>query len=369
MIYVTRPHLPPIEEYKKLLDEIWESKQLTNMGPMHQRLQRDLKEYLHTKNIELFTNGHMALEMTLQAFDLKGEVITTPFTFASTTHAIVRNRLTPVFADIKENDYTLDPAKIEERITEKTSAIVPVHVYGNMADVTAIEKIAKKHNLKVIYDAAHAFGTSYNGEGVANFGDASIFSFHATKLYHSIEGGAVSFKEEKIGERLYDLKNFGIHGAEIVEAVGANAKMHEMSAAMGIINLRYVDQEIENRKKAAEKYREILSGINGISMREKQEGVKPNYAYFPIFIDEKIFGVSRDVVADELAKAEIFARKYFYPLTSSFDAYKGRFDPNETPIALRLSKQVLTLPLYGSLPIEDAERIAHIVKKCNAMRR
>lgn len=364
MIYVTRPKLPPIEEYKKMLDEIWESRQLTNMGPMHKKLQNGLKKYLQTENIELFTNGHMALEMTLQAFDLEGEVITTPFTFASTTHAIVRNRLTPVFADIKEDDYTLDPAKIEECITDKTTAIVPVHVYGNLADVEAIEKIAKKRNLKVIYDAAHAFGVTYQGKGVASFGDASIFSFHATKLYHSIEGGAASFKDDKIGRILYNLKNFGIRDEETVEAVGANAKMHEMSAAMGLLNLKYVTDEIEARKKITEKYNEILLGIKGLSVRQKQEGVNSNYAYFPIFINEKEFGVSRDVVAEELLKEGVVARKYFYPLTSSFEAYKGLYNPKDTPIALKLSREVLTLPLYGDLPLEEVKRIATIVKKC-----
>lgn len=364
MIYVTRPKLPPIEEYKKMIDEIWESRQLTNMGPMHKRFSEELKRYLRTEDIELFTNGHMALELTLQAFKLKGEVITTPFTFASTAHAIVRNGLTPVFADIKEDDYTLDPASIEAHITEKTAAIVPVHVYGNLADVEAIEKIAKKHNLKVIYDAAHAFGVTYKGKGVANFGDASIFSFHATKLYHSVEGGAASFKDKKIGERLYNLKNFGIQGPEIVEAVGANAKMHEFSAAMGILNLKYVEEEIEARRIITEKYEEILSNIQGLRVRSKQEGVVANYAYFPIFIDEDEFGVSRDIVAEELLKHNVAARKYFYPLTSSFDAYAGKFNPNDTPVALKLSKQVLALPLYGDLPLNDVERIATIVRRC-----
>lgn len=248
-ILVTRSSMPELEEYVEEIRDIWKTHWLTNMGEKHRRLQRELKDYLKVENVELLTNGHMALEMAIQAMNLQGEVITTPFTFASTTHAIVRNGLTPVFCDIDPQNFTLDVSKIEALITDKTCAIVPVHVYGNMCDVEAIEEIAKKYGLKVIYDAAHAFGVTYKGKGAGSFGDASCFSFHATKVFNTIEGGAVCFKDKELGRRLYNLKNFGIRDEETVESVGANAKMNEFQAAMGLCNLRHVDEEIGKRKK------------------------------------------------------------------------------------------------------------------------
>jgi len=351
--------MPYFDEYCEEIKDIWDSRWLTNMGPKHKKLQDDLIEYLGVDKIDLFCNGHMALEMAIQAMGLTGEVITTPFTFASTTHAIVRNGLTPVFCDVEPDTYTIDVSKIEALITDKTSAIIPVHVYGNVCNVEEIERIAKKHNLKVIYDAAHAFGVKYKGRGIGSFGDASMFSFHATKVFHSIEGGAICFSDEAFGEKLYKLKNFGIASQESVEFVGGNAKMNEFSAAMGICNLRHIDEEIAKRKAAVERYRERLSEINGITLCPNQENVQQNYAYFPVLFDKDVFGLSRDEVMDNLAKAGIGARKYFYPLTNTFDCYD--FDATKTPIALEISKKVLTLPLYADLTVEDVDRICDVI--------
>ena len=260
-INVTRSSMPPFEEYTEEIKDIWQSHWLTNMGVKHQKLQAELKEYLGVENIELLTNGHMALELSLQALNLQGEVITTPFTFASTTHAIVRNGLKPVFCDINPVDFTIDVNKIEALITDKTCAIMPVHVYGNICDVETIEKIAQKYELKVIYDAAHAFGVKYKGKGAGCFGDVSCFSFHATKVFNTIEGGAACFKDKDFGLDLYRLKNFGIRGPEKVDAVGANAKMNEFCAAMGLCNLKHIDEEIAKRKVVVDRYREILGDV------------------------------------------------------------------------------------------------------------
>lgn len=360
-ILVTRSSMPSFEEYINEIKEIWDTRWLTNMGVKHKQLEKELKGYLDVDKIDLFTNGHMALELTLQAMNLSGEVITTPFTFASTTHAIVRNGLKPVFCDIDPDTYTIDTSKLESLITDRTSAIVPVHVYGNICDIDEIDRIARKYGLKVIYDAAHAFGETYNGKGVGNFGDAAMFSFHATKVFHTIEGGCVCFKDEQLGRNLYELKNFGIHGPEEVSAVGANAKMNEFCAAMGICNLRHLDGEIEKRRKVTERYRERLEGREGIRLNTVRPGVKSNYAYFPVIFDEKVFGKSREEVFEALAKEGIGARKYFYPLTNTFSAFHGAYDPGDTPAALHISKRVLTLPLYADLSIEDVDRICDII--------
>ena len=360
-ILVTQSSMPSFEEYIEEIKDIWQTHWLTNMGSKHKRLQEQLKDYLCVENIDFFTNGHMALELTIQAMKLKGEVITTPFTFASTTHAIVRNGLEPVFCDINPNDFTIDVTKIESMITEKTSAIVPVHVYGNVCDVESIQKIADKYNLKVIYDAAHTFGEKYRDQGIGTFGDASCFSFHATKVFNTIEGGAVCFKDKELGQSLYDLKNFGIHGPETVSGIGANAKMNEFCAAMGLCNLMQIDDEIAKRKKIVERYREHLDGIKGIQLSPIQADVVSNYAYFPIIIDEEVFGKSRDEVSDRLAQNGIFSRKYFYPITNSFDCYKGIFNPNDTPIALEISKKVLTLPLYADLEMDVIDDICKLL--------
>ena len=361
MINVTRSSMPEFEEYCEEIKELWDSCWLTNMGAKHKQFEADLKKYLHTENVCLYCNGHLALENIIAAMELTGEVITTPFTFASTTHAIVRNGLTPVFCDINPDTYTIDVDKIESLITDKTSAIVPVHVYGNICDVEAIQAIADKYNLKVIYDAAHAFGVEYNDENVANFGDASMFSFHATKVFHSIEGGMVSFKNPNLYQIMNDRKNFGIRGPESVVYVGGNAKMNEFSAAMGICNLRHLDDEIAKRKAVVEKYRERLENVDGIRLCPIQENTKPNYAYFPVVFDG--YKYTRDEVCDRLKEYDIIARKYFYPLTNSFECYKGKFDVNDTPIALDVSKKVVTLPLYADLSLDDVDRICDVILK------
>ena len=356
--------MPPFEEYVNEIKDIWESHWLTNMGPKHNMLEMRLKDYLSVDNISLFTNGHNALELCLQAMNLNGEVITTPFTFASTTHAIVRNGLSPVFCDINPIDYTIDVSKIESLITDKTSAIVPVHVYGHVCNIEEIDRIAKKYGLKVIYDAAHVFGVRYRGRGIGSYGDASMFSFHATKVYHTIEGGAVCYHDEELGRELYKLRDFGIKDAETIDGIGSNAKMNEFVAAMGLCTLRHVDEEISKRKKVVECYRENLKGIEGIQLPPIQDDVVPNYAYFPIVIDEKTFGATRNDVFSRLAENNIHARKYFYPLTNAFDAYHGVYDVNNTPVALHISKRVLTIPLYADLELCEVERISFIIKNC-----
>lgn len=363
-ILVTQATLPDYSEFIEEIRDMWDSHWITNMGPKHKRLQSELKEYLGVENIELFTNGHMALELALQALNLQGEVITTPFTFASTTHAIVRNGLDPVFCDIDPVTYTIDTEKIESLITDRTCAIMPVHVYGNMCDVDAIERIAHKYELKVVYDAAHTFGEKYNGVGVGCFGDVSCFSFHATKVFNSIEGGAACFKDKKYGESLYDLKNFGIHGPEEVSAVGANAKMNEFCAAMGICNLRHVDDNIKKRREVAERYDMRLSGVDGLLLNQRQKNVEYNYAYYPVVFEEKEFGMSREEVYDELARHDVFARKYFYPLTNTFSAFNGKYSVDETPVAQHISKRVLTLPMYADLDLKDVDRICDIILNC-----
>lgn len=360
-ILVTKSSLPPMEEYVNEIRDIWDTHWLTNMGEKHIRLQEELVKYLEVENVDLLTNGHMALELTMQAMNLHGEVITTPFTFASTTHAIVRNKLEPVFCDINEDDFTMDVSKIESLITDKTSAIVPVHVYGNVCNMEEIDRISRKYGLKVIYDAAHSFGESYKGKGIGNFGDASCFSFHATKVFNTIEGGAVCFKDVDFGRELYRLKNFGIRDPETVDGIGANAKMNEFCAAMGLCNLKHIDTEILKRKKVVECYRERLDGIEGIRLNLVQKDVEPNYAYFPIVIDEKVFGFSRNEVFERLEENNIGARKYFYPLTNTFDCFHGKYNANLTPVALHISKRILTLPLYAELSLNDVNRICDII--------
>jgi len=365
-IYVTRSSLPSLEEYINEIGSIWDNHWLTNMGEKHNQLQKKLVDYLGVDCLELLVNGHMALEMSLQALNLQGEVITTPFTFASTTHSIIRNGLKPVFCDINPNTFTIDVEKIETLITDKTCAIMPIHVYGNICDVDEIQRIANKYELKVIYDAAHAFGEKYNGIGIGNFGDASCFSFHATKVFNTIEGGAVSFKDLAFGERIYDLKNFGIHGPEEVSAVGANAKMNEFCAAMGLCNLRHIDTEIEKRKTVYYRYRQNLENVEGIYLNVIQNRVETNYAYFPVVFDEKVFGSSRQEIMDKLQKEGIFARKYFYPLTNEFSAFHGAYNVDETPVARYISKRVLTLPIYADLELKYVDKICAIIRDSKA---
>lgn len=363
-ILVTRSSMPDFEEYINEIKEVWDSRWLTNNGIKNRQLREELIKYLDVENLETIVNGHMALEIALQVLNLPrgGEVITTPFTFVSTTHSIVRSGLVPVFCDINPYDYTIDVDKIEALITDKTCAILPVHVYGNICNIEAIEEIAKKHNLKVIFDAAHTFGEKYNGKGIGNFGDISIFSFHATKVYHSIEGGAICFKDKSLQEKIEEIRDFGIHDEESIPYIGPNGKMNEFCAAMGICNLRHIDEEIKKRKAIVECYIKELGDIKGIKICKKKENVESNYAYFPVvFTDE--YKKNRDQIFDELASENIGARKYFYPITNAILAYSKKYDANDTPIALEISKKVLTLPLFADLSLDDVKRICSIIKR------
>lgn len=364
-ILVTRSSMPTFEEYCEEIKGLWDSHWLTNMGTKHKEFQDRLERYFGIPHVTLYTNGHLALENAIAALNLPkgGEVITTPFTFASTTHAIVRNGLVPVFCDVNEQDYTIDVNKIESLITDLTVAIVPVHVYGNLCDVEAIDKIAKRYGLKVIYDAAHAFAVKYKDVSSACFGDMSMFSFHATKVFNTIEGGCVCFNDDHLVQLLNDQKNFGIHGAEEVAYVGGNAKMSEFQAAMGICNLRHLDEEISKRKKIVEYYRQRLSGIDGIKLSKIQKDVESNYAYLPVKFDG--YKYTRNEIFSMLAEKGIIARKYFYPLTNSFECYRNypTAGVEKTPIAQHMALRVLTLPLYADLCISDVERICNIILK------
>lgn len=366
-IFVTRSSMPDYQEYCDEIKDLWDSRFLTNCGPKHQKFEKLLEEKFDIPCVQLYTNGHLALEHYLQAcnFPEGSEIITTPFTFVSTTNAIIRSGMKPVFCDIALPQYTMDPEKIEELITDKTVAILPVHVYGNICDVDAIQEIADRHNLKVIYDAAHAFNVEYNGKSIVHYGDASMFSFHATKVFNTIEGGALCFKDESMDTLLAQLRGFGITGPDTIGYAGGNAKMNEFQAAMGLCNLRHLDDNIADRKKAVERYRENLKDIPGIILCPVQENVVSNYAYFPVVFDGyKNGSVNRDTVAAKLAENDIFARKYFYPLTNDSDycsEYKNS-GADSTPIAKHISENVLTLPLYSELTIADVDRICEIIK-------
>ena len=362
-ILVTRSSMPSFEEYCEEIKGLWDSHWLTNMGVKHKQLQKILEEYFNIPHVALYTNGHLALENAIAALNLpkEGEVITTPFTFASTTHAIVRNGLVPVFCDVKEDDYTIDVSKIENLITDQTVAIVPVHVYGNMCDVEGIDRIAKKYGLKVIYDAAHAFAVKYKGVSSACFGDVSMFSFHATKVFNTIEGGCVCFKNDAWVLLLNDMKNFGIHGLESVDFIGGNANMNDFQAAMCICNLRLLDEEIAKRKKVVEHYRSRLEGVEGIKLSSIQKDVESNYAYFPVVFDG--YKCTRNEVFEKLAEVGIGARKYYYPLTISFECFRNNptAGTEKTPVAQHIALRVLTLPLYADLSIEDVDRICDVI--------
>ena len=361
IINVTKSSMPLFEEYANMIKPLWDSRWLTNCGEMHNLLEVNLEKYLDVKNVVLMNNGHMALYNAIKSLNLTGEVITTPFTFVSTTNAIVQNGLIPVFCDVDPETCTINPKEIEKLITNKTSAIVAVHVYGNVCDVEAIEKIAKKYNLKVIYDAAHAFGVKYKGKAIANFGDVSMMSFHSTKVFHTIEGGAVLFNDNNLKAKMNSLRNFGFVSKEEVNDEGMNCKMNEFQAAMGLCNLKYIDVEIEKRKKIVERYQKNLEGVKGVKYWKKQDDVISNYIYFPVFINEKEYGINRDKLAILLEQNDIVARKYFYPITSNFKCYKNY--KTNTPIAEELSKKVLTLPLYSDLSLDNVDRICDIIIK------
>lgn len=371
-ILVTRSSMPPLGEYVDEIAPLWESHWLTNMGAEHRKLEAMLRERLRVENLALFTNGHSALECVLESLGLPkgGEVITTPFTFASTAHAIVRKGLVPVFADVREGDLTLDPEAVEAAITPRTCAIVPVHVYGNLCDVDVMADIADRHGLAVVYDAAHAFGVERRNpetgewDSSASFGDASMFSFHATKVFNTIEGGCVCYRDPALGEALGRWRNFGIAGPEDVELVGGNAKMNEFCAAMGVCNLRHLDEEVAKRRIVAERYWELLDGVPGVREIRPSGVVRHNYAYLPVLFDPEAFGATRDDVFGALAAEGIGARKYFYPLVNDFACYRSVYSSERTPVAKRAAERVLTLPMYADLSLSDVDRICEIVRGC-----
>lgn len=365
-IYITRPLLAPLKQIRKKIKEIWKSKWLTNMGIQHQKLESRLLKYLDVQNLTLFCNGTLALEIACRALELKGEVITTPFTFPATVNSLFINRLKPIFCDIKINDFTINSDEITELITPNTSAIMPVHVFGNPCDIEKIAKIARNNNLHVIYDAAHCFGVEYKGKGIGNFGDISMFSFHATKIFHTLEGGALTYNNSELKDTFYLLKNFGINKKNIEEIIlpGTNAKLNELQAAIGLINLSLIKTEIEKRKYLSSIYRENLKEVEGIKLVNEKKDVKYNYQYFPILIDESQFKFNRDHVFEYLKKFNIFSRKYFYPLCTDYQFLKA-YIPSNIPNAEKISNQILCLPLYGELTPKDVKQICDVLKSIN----
>ena len=364
-INVTQPFLPPLEEFNVYLQQIWKNKHITNNGPFHQKLEQELCEYLGIKHISLFCNGTIALLVAIKALELTGEVITTPYSFVATAHSIKWNGLTPIFVDIDGSTCNMNPDRIENAITNKTSAILPVHVYGDPCDTVEIQRIAKNNNLKVIYDAAHAFGVEQNGNSILNEGDLSILSFHATKVFNTFEGGAIISHTENMKKKIDDLKNFGFQDQVTVKGIGINGKMGEAQAALGLLQLKYIDQNIEKRKRITKIYREGLKNVDGISFLDDMEGVKHNYAYFPVFINKQKYGKSRNEIYEELKKHHIFGRRYFYPLISQFDEYKhlSSANVNKLPNAVIKSEEVICLPIYPDLDFRDVEKVIEVISK------
>ncbi|PKP44986.1 MAG: aminotransferase [Bacteroidetes bacterium HGW-Bacteroidetes-12] len=364
-IYVTQPFLPDLKEFIPYLEQIWKNKILTNNGPFHQQLEDELCKYLGVKYISLFSNGTLALITALQALKITGEVITTPFSFVATTHALWWNNIKPVFVDIEPNTFTLDPDKIEAAITPSTTAILPVHVYGNPCYVDEIEKIAKKHSLKVIYDAAHTFGAQLKGHSLCSFGDLSILSFHATKVFNTFEGGAIVCHNQKMKHHIDNLKNFGFRGETVVEEPGINAKMNEVQAAMGLLQLKHVDCVIDRRKWVTTEYRKRLKNIKGITFLEEIKDVNHCYSYFPILVDSHKYGITRDELYQKLMNKNIFSRRYFFPLISQFPSYKHleSAQAENLPIAEKVANEVLCLPIYSEMKVGELERIVEILVK------
>lgn len=365
LITVTAPLLPDLEEFNELLKQIWASKWITNNGDFHKQLEKELAAYLKVPYVSLFTNGTLPLLTALQALRITGEVITTPYSFVATTHSLWWNGIKPVFVDIDPATGNLDPDKIEAAITPKTTAIMPVHVYGKPCDTKRIQEIADKYGLKIIYDAAHAFGVEVNGESVLNAGDMSTLSFHATKVYNTLEGGALVMHDEQTKRRIDYLKNFGFAGETEVVAPGINSKVDEVRAAYGILNLRQVDAAIEARHQVAVRYREALREVKGISFFDDMPGVKHNYSYFPIFVDAEQYGMTRDELYTKMKAANVLGRRYFYPLISTFSTYRGlpSSAPANLPNAHRMAATVICLPMHHELSAEDIERtLATIVK-------
>ncbi|MCQ2336021.1 MAG: DegT/DnrJ/EryC1/StrS family aminotransferase [Paludibacteraceae bacterium] len=376
-ITVTSPLLPPLEEFIPYLQEIWDSKWITNNGQFHQKLEQALCEYFGIKYISVFTNGTLPLITALQALNVKGEVITTPYSFVATTHSIWWNGLQPVFVDVDPKTGNIDPDKIEAAITPRTTAIMPVHVYGNPCDVERIDALAKKYNLKVIYDAAHAFGVrvplrhpersegSHSDTSILNFGDVSTLSFHATKTYTTIEGGALVCHSAEMKQKIDYLKNFGFEDEVTVVAPGINSKIDEVRAAFGLVNLKHVDDAIEHRHRMVNAYREGLKEIKGITFFEDMPGVRHNYSYFPIFVDEKEYGISRDALYTKLKENGILSRRYFYPLISEFSPYRSYASAikENLPVANKMADSVICLPLHAGLSDEDVNRVLNCIKR------
>lgn len=364
-IYVTSPLLPSLEDFTFLLKEIWESKMLTNNGNFHQKLEEELAKYLKVPYLSLFTNGTLPLITALQAMRITGEVITTPFSFVATTHSLWWNGIKPVFVDIEPETCNLDPSKIEAAITPRTTAIMPVHVYGKPCKTKEIQEIANKYGLKVIYDAAHAFGVEINGESILNFGDMATLSFHATKVYNTLEGGALVVHDEQTKKRIDYLKNFGFASETEVVAPGINSKVDEVRAAYGLLNLKQVDHAINSRRKVAIRYRDELQGVKGITFFNDIPRVRHNYSYFPIFINAEEYGMTRDELYFKMKEHNVFGRRYFYPLISTFSTYRGldSANPDNLPIATQMSNNVICLPMHHALSENEVEYILQIIKK------
>ncbi len=362
---VTSPLLPDLEEFHGLLKEIWASKWVTNMGRFHEQLERSLAEYLKVPYLSLFTNGTLPLLTALQALRIKGEVITTPYSFVATTHAIWWNGCTPVFVDIEEDTCGMDSDKIEAAITPLTTAIMPVHCYGYPVNMKRILEIADQYGLKVIYDAAHAFGVEVDGESVLNAGDMSTLSFHATKVYNTLEGGALIVHDEETKKHIDHLKNFGFTGETEVVAPGINSKMDEVRCAYGLLNLKQVDAAIEARRKVAQRYREALRGVPGIRFFDDMPGVRHNYSYFPIFVDAKEYGMTRDELYFKLQDAGVYGRRYFYPLISTFNTYRSlpSAAPANLPVATKVANEVICLPMHHALNEEDVQKVIDTIKE------
>ena len=364
-IYVTSPLLPDIKDFTPYLEEIWRNKWLTNQGPFHEKLEKELSNYLGVKYLNLFSNGTLALIVALEALRISGEVITSPYSFVATTHSLWWNNIKPVFVDIEPKTLNIDPNRIEAAITPATTAIMPVHVYGNPCNVKEIERIADIYGLRVIYDAAHAFGVKQNGTSILNCGDLSILSFHATKTYSTIEGGAIVSHDAKMKRRIDFLKNFGFADEITVVAPGINAKMNEVQAAFGLLSLKIVDEAIVRRKKINEIYRKGLAEIAGIGMLPENHEVQHNYGYFPILVDEQEYGMSRDALYEKMKQHNIYGRRYFYPLISDFSTYKGlpSAKPENLPVAARVASQVICLPMFHELSEDNVKKIIDLIKR------
>jgi len=362
-ITVTSPLLPDLGEFNELLKEIWDSKWITNNGRFHHKLEEELANYLKVPYLSLFTNGTLPLLTALQALRITGEVITTPYSFVATTHSIWWNGCQPVFVDIDPKTGNIDPDKIEAAITPKTTAIMPVHVYGQPCDTKRIKEIADKYGLKVIYDAAHAFGVEVNGKSILEAGDISTLSFHATKVFNTIEGGAMIMHDAATKQRIDDLKNFGFHDEVTVVAPGINSKMDEIRAAYGLLNLKQVDQAIEARKRVATQYRNALKDVEGITFFNDIPGVRHNYSYFPIFIDSEKYGMTRDDLYNKMKAQNILGRRYFYPLISDFSTYRGCKGADNLPNARKIADTVICLPMHDSLHDEDIHRVLKPIVK------